>query len=418
MVLEKRIVILVLIPLVLSVLFMVFVHRSPTESDGLEYDVLAKNIVGGKGYSLDGVTPYGFRPPLYSMFVAFIYFLFGPHPYAVVFFQILFLMAVPPVIRKTLDAAGFGESQAFFGALAVASYPWGYIYSQQLLTEPMTTLLFAIASYFAVLIWREKLSGFAKLTLCGMIITLPAMMKSQHISLVCGLFLALFLSFVFRKAGWKKVAAKAVPLALGAFLLLAPWGARNYYHFHKASILGEGAFGEGFLKGYYHAKGEWLIWRYWNVESPTRGPHFEEWDGKMKLADQMSAKSGMNLGDAKAKLAVEEIKAHPFEAFRGWVVRVYSLWIALPKGSGYEAMALVFLLEMFFLAFAAAGLFVYRKQLFTEMTPVYLCILAESLLLPIIDVESRYSITLKPYIALAVGLLAFKMLYRNRNTEK
>ena len=53
------------------------------EADETEYDRLASNLVESKGYinSFDGV-PTSHRPPLYPVFLALIYTIFG-HNYAI-----------------------------------------------------------------------------------------------------------------------------------------------------------------------------------------------------------------------------------------------------------------------------------------------------------------------------------------------
>jgi hypothetical protein len=317
---------------------------------------------------------------------------------------------VPVIIRNMLTMAGCEPLSAYYGALAAAVYPFGYIYAQQLLTESITTFLFAVSAYVAVKVWQNDNNSFSRLIFYGVLITLPALSKSQHISLVCGLFLAIFLKNVFTKERIVVSMRKIVPIGLGALIILAPWGTRNYYHFHKTSVLGQGAFGEGLLKGYYHAKGNWLIWRYWNEDSPNRGTYFAEWGQKMKLADELSAKTGKDVGQVKKELAIEEIEKHPIEAFRGYIVRAYSLWIALPKMAEFKIKLAVVVMELFFLGLGITGIIIFRKQLLNPMAPVYLCLMAESILLPIIDIESRYSITLKPYLAIGVGLLAAKAM--------
>ncbi|MGB9680911.1 MAG: hypothetical protein ACPLYC_01775, partial [Minisyncoccia bacterium] len=86
---KKRDLILPAIPLILSLLFIVLVPRNPYTSDGNEYDVMAKNILQGRGYSVDGVNPYGLRPPLYPLFVAFFYLIFGATPYPIIIAQVI-----------------------------------------------------------------------------------------------------------------------------------------------------------------------------------------------------------------------------------------------------------------------------------------------------------------------------------------
>lgn len=409
---EKRDLILLAIPLILILLFMLFVPRDPYQSDGKEYDFMAKSILEGKGYTLDGVNPYGFRPPLYTLFVALFYFIFGANPYPIIIAQIIFLMAVPLIVKQMLLIANFDEEKSFFGALLVAIYPFGYIYAQQIITESLTTFLLSLAALLAVKIWIQDDINFKKAFLYGAFITLPALSKSQHLSMICAVVLSLILKKIFMKEFKPKSFLKiCAGLLLGAFLILAPWGIRNYYHFKKTAILGYGAFGETLLKGYYHAKGDWLIWRYWNIKSPEKGPFFDEWNEKMNFAEEEAKKRNIDAGKIKTQLAIEEIKKDPIEAVRGYIVRAYSLWISLPKGGqvGFKAKAVIVFIEIIFLISSLLGILLFRKQLIKSLLPVYICVLAEAILLPIIDIESRYSISLKPFLMIAGGLVAEKI---------
>ncbi len=404
---KRKDLLLLLVPLVISLLFMIVVPRNPLASDGREYDVLAKNIISGKGYSLDGNTPYGLRPPLYSLVVALIYFMFKPNPYYVVAFQIILLMAIPYIIKKIMILGGFNESQSFCSALIVAIYPFGYVYAQQLITESLTTFLVVLGAYFSIKIVRRDDIKFTAIIWYAIMITLPALAKSQHISILCAVLLVSLCKAIFEKRKFRTISWKCSGVILGAIIVLAPWGIRNYHHFNRPAILGYGAFGEGFLKGYYHAKGEWLIWRYWNEKSSSKGPYFEEWKKKFDCAEELAKSNNVDTDKIKSKIALQEVKKHPFEAFRGYIVRFYSLWIAMPKGDNisFKVKALVLTIEICFLASSLIGLFLYRNMLLKNLIVIYVFVLAESVFLPVIDVESRYSISLKPFLLVGLGLL-------------
>lgn len=408
---RKEELLLLFIPLAISILFMVFVPRDPYQSDGQEYDLLAKNLISGKGYSIDGANAYGLRPPLYSFFVSLFYLIFGVSPYPIILAQIVLLMVVPLIIKKMLLNADFNERESFWGALFVSIYPFGYVYAQQIITESLTTFLLSVAGFCAVKIWLSNDVSFKKIFVYGILITLPALSKSQHISMVCALLLVLFFRLTFGK-GLRLLDGKKIgALLLSMLIVLAPWGIRNYYHFKKTAILGYGAFGEGLLKGYYHAKGDWLIWRYWNIKSPEKGPFFDEWNEKMNFAEEEAKRRNIDAGEIKTQLAIEEIKKDPIEAVRGYIVRAYSLWISLPKGGqvGFKAKAVIVFIEIIFLISSLLGILLFRKQLIKSLLPVYICVLAEAILLPIIDIESRYSISLKPFLMIAGGLVAEKI---------
>jgi hypothetical protein len=421
MLFKRKDLLLFLAPLIISLLFMVVVPRNPLQSDGREYDVLAKNIIYGKGYSLDGNTPYGLRPPLYSVIVALFYFMFKPNPYYVVAFQIILLMLVPYMIKRIMILGGFNESQSFWGALIVAIYPFGYVYAQQLITESVTTFLVVLAAFLSTNIIKRDNIKFTVTIGYAIVVTLPALAKSQHISILCAVLLLLACKAILERKELRKTSLKFLGVIIGAMIVLAPWGIRNYHHFQRPAILGYGAFGEGLLKGYYHAKGDWLIWRYWNENSSSKGPYFEEWKEKFDYAEDIAKAKNIDPDKVKTEIALQEIKSDPWEAFRGYIVRFYSLWIAMPKGdnASFKIKTLVLIIELCFLLLSLVGLILFRKMLIRNFAPIYLFVLAESVLLPLIDVESRYSISLKPFILVGLGLLleriASKIFMKKRN---
>jgi len=413
-----KLVLIFLIPIVISIYFLIAWHRDPILSDGREYDTLAKNIISLKGYTLNGITPYALRPPLYSLFVALLYMITKCNPTAVVIVQIFLVAFIPYFLYKILIFAGFEEKRSFFAALSVALYPFGYIYVQQLVTEPLTTFLFVISSYFVVRVWLNDDLKFCEVLISGIIITLPALSKSQHISLISALVVSLTIKGFIEKDLLKKVKLKIIPLLLGALIVLSPWALRNYYHFKDPAILGEGAFGELLLKGFYETKGRFLLLTFWNEKNSGELQSFKDWKSKMDEAEMLSKQEKVSLGVAKKKIAIEQIKKEPLEAIRGYIVRFYSFWVMIPTEQSNKIKFLVIVVEITLLILSAIGFVMFYKPLINRLFPIYLCILAENAILALGHMEARYSITLKVFIIMCIGFLLSELIERLSNVRK
>lgn len=415
---NAKFMVLIVFPIAISICFCIFCHREPISSDGKEYDILAKNLLSFKGYTLDGVTPYALRPPLYSLFVALIYLFTKCNPIAVVIMQIILVAFVPYILYKTLLFAGFKEKESFIAALLVAFYPFGYIYVQQLVTEPFTTFLFVLAAYCTIKIWLTIDLNFFEVLLLGMIITLPSLSKSQHISLISALIISLAIKSFFEKELIKGVKKRIIPLILGAAILLSPWALRNYYHFRNPAVLGEGAFGELLLKGFYETKGRWFLLTFWNEKSSGEMQSFKDWQIKMREAEILSEEQKIPLGEAKAKIALDEIRNEPLEAIRGYFVRLYSFWLMIPTEQSLKMKVMTIFIDLFLLILAIIGFIVFYDVLLKKLFPVYLCLFSENAILAIGHMEARYSISVKIFVIMVVGLLLSKFIERIKNVRE
>lgn len=401
-----------IIPFLYSLLFMLLFPRDPYQSDGEEYDRLARNLLEGKGYTLDGLNPYGLRPPLYTFFVSLIYFVFGYSSIPIIIIQLFLVMMVPLFIFKILKISGFNEEEAFWGALFSSLYPFSYIYVQQVITETITTFLFSLAVYLTQKIWNEENGNFIKNMLFGLLITLPALSKSQHLTLIVALIISIFIRALLRKNFYEVIKYNLIPLLLASLLVISPWALRNYYHFGRFSILGEGAYGESILKGFYESKGQWFFLNFWTERHCGQNKNFKDWKLKMEEAEEFAKRERISIGKAKTIIALNEMRKEPFETIRGYLVRFYSFWLMIPTEEKIQIKVLTIMFDISVIFLFILGFLHLKEKIFKNLIVLYFTIFVENAFLATGHIEARYSISLKPFIVMIVGVFIYDFIIK------
>ena len=91
---NKAITCILLISFLFQLTFLANFKDDAVQSDAIHYDLLAKNLLHNKIFSLDGKTIFIQRSPGYPLFILSIYVLFGENVIAVQFAQILLMLCV------------------------------------------------------------------------------------------------------------------------------------------------------------------------------------------------------------------------------------------------------------------------------------------------------------------------------------
>lgn len=232
----------------------------PVDGDDRMYDEVGWNLAQGLGFvggfaaAIDGVplAPEIGIGPIYPLFLAAVYTLFGHHPEAARIVQALLGAATIPILFP-LARAAFGERAARLAGLLMALYPALIVYSGMLLTETLFIFLLsvtvravmgAIRSEFG---WRWAAAGVAM----GVVVLLR-----QETLLLIPAFGAV--------APWSRLgraaAARLSVFVVAALLTIAPWTARNYM-----------VFGEFILASGHGGDTLWLStkdWTEWHYDDP------------------------------------------------------------------------------------------------------------------------------------------------------
>lgn len=187
------------------------------------YDEIARNLLAGFGYTEDPAAgPNLWRTPLYPLFLAGLYALFGDSDLPAVAFQVLF-DALTAGIAFGVAHRLFGIRVALFSAVAVAFYPVSAYYTVRMFSESMFTLILATIVLGLLVACRSgALRDFAIL---GLLLGLGLLCKP-----VLQLFpLVILASVVLSDMGTRRILINFSVMLVVAVLVVLPWSIRNYY---------------------------------------------------------------------------------------------------------------------------------------------------------------------------------------------
>ena len=196
----------------------------PIGSDQILYDSIAQNLLSGRGFTYQGQEA-GIEP-LYPLFLAGIYGVFGPNYDAVRIVQII-LFALTVVFIYFLAEKVFNKKIAIWSFLAVALFyglanQAGNITTEILFTFLIILFVYALFKYFH----NSNYGSIWWLAVSGIVLGLAAL--TRGIVQFLPLFIAVNIFIVYRR----KLPIKKISLAAGIFiagflLVLIPWVARN-----------------------------------------------------------------------------------------------------------------------------------------------------------------------------------------------
>ncbi len=234
--------------------------------DMFQYDMLARSIVSGLGFrwyaqpDLDLIRQYieidvstinydpngvltAFRAPLYPVFLALVYFFSGAG-----FERFLAARLVQAALGAALAPMTYFAARRFFpnrerparlAAWVLAVYPMLVIFPLSLATENLFFFL-VLAAALALLRAVEK-PTLPNFIFVGVLLGLAALTRS--VILVAGGLSVLWVWFALRDR------RGAVVMALALAVTIAPWMARNYLQFGRATI--ELSMGYNLYVGYH-----------------------------------------------------------------------------------------------------------------------------------------------------------------------
>jgi 4-amino-4-deoxy-L-arabinose transferase-like glycosyltransferase len=211
--------------------------------DMFQYDALAESIRLGQGFTWYGGIPTAARAPLYPVFLAAIYTLFGHGFVAARIIQALvasFLPLVTYAVGRRLFNARVGRAAAW----AVALYPLFLLYPLGLATENIFFLLVPLAAL--LLMKAADSSSRACFLLSGIMLGLAILTRS----VIAG-FLVLILPWLWYYGGRNREAVKNwVLVLLPAIALTVPWSIRNSL-LYREFVCVESSMGFNFYLGYH-----------------------------------------------------------------------------------------------------------------------------------------------------------------------
>jgi len=208
--------------------------RIPPIFDGRYYDIIARRIADGHGYTWlweDGTVTYAAHYPVgYPALVGGLYSIFGAAPWLAMALNAVLGALAAPAIQRLVQAESSVRRGLWAGAL-VAVHPGLVSYTPALMTEGVTAALLAIAAWAAM---KARLGprSWRWLGVLGLVIGVAALVRPQ--SLLVAPLLAIFSQMprglerrVSRLAAWRPAALGALMATGVALAVCAPWMARN-----------------------------------------------------------------------------------------------------------------------------------------------------------------------------------------------
>jgi len=250
---RRDLAVVVAIALALRVALAFVAHLFPPAGDGTYYDIVARRIAGGHGYTWlwpDGAVTYAAHYPVgFPAMVGAAYAVFGVKP------------AVLVCLNAALGAAGSGAAyelvrrratptRALVGGLLVAAHPALVPYTLAAMTEGATTALVLLAGALAEAARSAERRRIALSLGAFAVIGVATLVRPQ----------SLVLAPVLGALAWdRSLRARALGAALAtacALLVCAPWTARNCVRMNQCALVSVNG-GWNLLIGAQSESGSW-----------------------------------------------------------------------------------------------------------------------------------------------------------------
>ncbi len=211
--------------------------------DMFQYDTLAESIRLGKGYTWYGGMPTAFRAPLYPLFLAIVYALFGHRFLAVRIIQAVIGAALPLMVY-VLGRRLFNDRVARAASWVTVFYPMFLFYPLALVTENLFFLLVPLTVLY--LLKAIQTAHRVYYLLAGLLLGLSILTRS-----VMAGFVLLILPWLWYYVSPRREAIKNWGLLLlWVAVLTVPWSVRNSL-LHDQFVFVESSLGFNFYLGYH-----------------------------------------------------------------------------------------------------------------------------------------------------------------------
>jgi 4-amino-4-deoxy-L-arabinose transferase-like glycosyltransferase len=210
--------------------------RFPAVEDGHYYDVLARRLAAGDGYTWlwpDGAVTYAAHYPVgYPALLALAYRLVGASGAAGMTVNALVGAVAALAAYRLVDGPGVPRWRPAAAGAVVALHPALVPYTAAFMTEGVTAALLIAATALAAGT-REARRSYPWLVATGATMGIATLVRPQSLLLapVLGALAAPAI------AGWKPRLTRAAVVAAVALACVAPWTARNCVRMHRCALV-------------------------------------------------------------------------------------------------------------------------------------------------------------------------------------
>jgi 4-amino-4-deoxy-L-arabinose transferase-like glycosyltransferase len=289
-------------------------------SDQTIYLDLAANMVTGKGFVMSTAIwiavpgqSTSIMPPLYPIFLAGIFSVFGQNIIVVRLIQIL-LSLVVVVAGYVLGYGLFGRSVGILSGVLLAVYPASVMYVRPLMSE---ALFYPLVMLLALLTWRLWVGQARIVTyvLWGVVAGLAILTRTEAALLAALLAVSLIARALFQR---QRIAWSRYGLAIVALLVvLMPYAAYNYQaHGHVS----------------FFPNARWKLWdRTWWNEMRTR----PEWQGVLlperRVVPDWNQRSEVSRDGYLWSLAMQFIRENPLTVILQRIRQLPAAYPLIPR---------------------------------------------------------------------------------------
>ncbi len=227
---EKYLLLVLLAALVLR-LVSIFHFTLVPSSDALDYHRIAMSVVEGTGYSLNG-QPTAFRPPGFTLWLAFIYILTNNNVVAAQVVQ-AGLETLQCCLIYLLGRRLLSGSVGLTAAIVWSIYPASIIHSNLLFSEPLFNCLFLAG---LVLLTSAKGRAVSGLAVVGVLWGWASLIKPLFF--IAPIILIVWM--VWNSTPLKDALRAAIIVAVPMICLAAPWVIRNSSVLHSSTLATHG----------------------------------------------------------------------------------------------------------------------------------------------------------------------------------
>ena len=295
---KNTIVIVFLLALLLRLSYVVLLPQLEGKelADVWAYDSLALSLASGEGYPEDLR-----RPPLFPLFLAGVYKLFGHNFFIVRLIQAV-IGSLTCLLVYLIGKKVFNETIGFIAALLAIFYPGFISYTGLVLAETLAAFLMSSSIYFLIKAasYQNRWGWYA---LAGIVLGLTVLCRPEM--LLFPFLVLLGLLSIYKS---KKQALIGFFILLGLMsIVISPWTVRNYRLVHKFIPVTVG-FGAN-------------LWLGSHPEDLT------EWYSDKEPIKSLVDKTQIEFNAKLRKLAFKNITARPFIYLKLCIKKFFRFWL-------------------------------------------------------------------------------------------
>lgn len=370
-----------LLALFIAAIFVAAYPAPPFHGDMITYEGIAKNLVVGRWHFGCGEQPSAHREPIYPLFVAGIYKIFGASRQAVHYAQVLLFAATCGLLVLLAARVLRSRAAAVLAGLLAAIYPPFLLRIQTVLSEPLATALLLSAVYVVVVGWTEGRRRV--LVFGGFMLGLATLTRAAVLAYAPLITVWMLVSGSARR----RFSVRTAGIFFFVFLaVLSPWTVRNYVVFHRLIPVGVNA-GGSFFRG--------------NYDEGTLGSMGSNLDPRMppEITSKYKGLDEVGIDRLLMREGIKYVRAHPLTFVKLCALKLARFWLNVGYASPPSRASIAFAVTNgAILALALFGVFGSGLVDNRAAAPVHILIVYYTGLHVLLFATARYDMPIMPYV--------------------